>query len=788
MRLIDSFLFRWILRIYRCSHFWLNGLFMWFAVPIDRCLKKWWGGESSSHFLRDFLMVIWHGLRLPVTLVYGGLRALGVLAHNVKRLIGNSIKGFSWFLCRFTGFRVSDAILSRGDEIALFYKQGASKQRIGLSFVWWFGWIFFMGIATAYASVTTGKYGISQVFDAQRSPAYPSAGQSFTVSSLQRPFYDNFTAYTLGAGEYIQFFYVNGTCNGGKVGIKRYEQSEQLIETISPSGEIWGLEQEGFLYVSDNSNIGTFISNNSGNNYEDSVTYTTTTSFSDCILLNNYVASSTPRTTTPEPEPEPEPESSTGGSSLTQLRPTMTLFVKLGGVGSGTVKSNPSGIDCKTEEQECQATFATNTLVELTATPDTGSEFSSWGGHSDCGDAKVTLTGNILCNVFFKLGPRTLTISPTEHGTISSQPEGILCGPNNQECEFEFNGSSNVTLSVTPVAGWRFDNWEGDCNENGAVTMDSNQSCTANFVNEHSLTLTTEGQGTIEDCATECTQTHLNDETLQLSATPAKGWQFSNWSGDCDNGGNITMNSDKSCTAHFIQIFTLTVTLIGSGTVTSEEINCGDNCTADYLDNTSVALTAQPDMEWVFENFSEGCDSNVQMTSDKNCIATFVEDANIPNNGDGNVDGIPDTQQNNVVTIPDQVDGEYLTLEVEPTCSIDDAYTDLPGNQGEYDQSYQFPQGTMYFELGCAETDVTVYFHALQRAQNPILQKYGPTNPGDLTTLGWYTIPDVTYGTVTIDGKSVVTATYHLIDGELGDNTGVDGRIIDPMGLAFSFE
>ncbi|EDN69836.1 VCBS [Beggiatoa sp. PS] len=291
-------------------------------------------------------------------------------------------------------------------------------------------------------------------------------------------------------------------------------------------------------------------------------------------------------------------------------------------------------------------------------------------------------------------------------------------------------------------------------------------------------------------CGSDCSQYFDRGTKVPLIATPANSWVFESWTGDCDNSGHVTMNSDKFCQANFIRRFTLTVTLVGSGTITGEEIDCGNNCTADYLNNTSVAFTAQPDMEWTFYRFSGGCDStgNVEITSDKTCIATFIADPNIPNNGDANNDGIPDAQQNNVVTLQDKVDGEYLTLEVEPTCSIEDVYTDLPGNQGEYDQSYQFPQGTMYFELGCAETDVIVYFHALPRAQNPMLQKYGPSIPSDLSTLGWFVIPNVTYGTVTIDGKSVVTATYHLLDGELGDQTGIDGRIIDPMGLVFSVE
>jgi hypothetical protein len=100
-----------------------------FAFLIDS-LKKGWGDESSPHILRGFLLVIWHGLRLPVTLVSGGLHALGLLAHKVKLLIGHSAKGFSWFHFRFTCLTVSDAALSRRETKLAGFK---SKAHHGLS-------------------------------------------------------------------------------------------------------------------------------------------------------------------------------------------------------------------------------------------------------------------------------------------------------------------------------------------------------------------------------------------------------------------------------------------------------------------------------------------------------------------------------------------------------------------------------------------------------------------------------------------------------------------------------
>lgn len=60
----------------------------------------------------------------------------------------------------------------------------------------------------------------------------------------------------------------------------------------------------------------------------------------------------------------------TGGSG-----PTLT--VDFAGGGTGSVLSNPSGISCATN---CSASFASGTVVNVTATSNAGSTFASWGG------------------------------------------------------------------------------------------------------------------------------------------------------------------------------------------------------------------------------------------------------------------------------------------------------------------------------------------------------------------------------------------------------------------------
>lgn len=69
---------------------------------------------------------------------------------------------------------------------------------------------------------------------------------------------------------------------------------------------------------------------------------------------------------------------------------TYPLDVQLQGQGSGTVTSNPGGIDCGAD---CSEPFGPGTGVTLTATPDADSDFGGWGGA--CAGAGTALTCDV---------------------------------------------------------------------------------------------------------------------------------------------------------------------------------------------------------------------------------------------------------------------------------------------------------------------------------------------------------------------------------------------------------
>jgi YD repeat-containing protein len=238
----------------------------------------------------------------------------------------------------------------------------------------------------------------------------------------------------------------------------------------------------------------------------------------------------------------------------------------------------------------------------------------------------------------------TLTVgkSGTGSGTVTSSPTGIDCGA---DCTEDFIENTSVTLTATPDAGSSFAGWTGDCDVNGMVTMNAAKSCTATFdtipVQQFTLNVGAigTGSGTVTsnpsgiDCGIDCSEDYNDGTNVTLIATPDSGSTFDGWSGDCDVNGMVTMDAAKSCSATFTassQLFTLTVNLggTGTGTVTSNApgIDCGVDCTEDYLVNTLVTLTPTPDAGSTFVEWSGDADCSdgmVTVDANKNCSATF---------------------------------------------------------------------------------------------------------------------------------------------------------------------
>ena len=79
-------------------------------------------------------------------------------------------------------------------------------------------------------------------------------------------------------------------------------------------------------------------------------------------------------------------------------QPAHTLTVDRAGAGSGTVTSDPPGIDCG---ETCAAAFDENTVVTLTAAADPGSTFGGWSACDGTGTCDITMDADHLVTATF---------------------------------------------------------------------------------------------------------------------------------------------------------------------------------------------------------------------------------------------------------------------------------------------------------------------------------------------------------------------------------------------------
>ncbi len=162
--------------------------------------------------------------------------------------------------------------------------------------------------------------------------------------------------------------------------------------------------------------------------------------------------------------------------------------------------------------------------------------------------------------------------------------------------------------------------------------------------------------------------------------------------------------------------------------------------------------------------------------------ATDTGENAAPNSGDGNGDGVPDSEQVAVTSLHSATGTGYVTIVTD--CAGQQVNTRSEAAQGPQDDLHDYPLGVLGMTLPCATATVTVYFHGIDNLGGLALGKYGPTTPGDPTTTTWYELLGVVFGTAQVDGQTVATAAFTLVDGELGDATAADGQIIDPAGIA----
>ncbi len=154
-----------------------------------------------------------------------------------------------------------------------------------------------------------------------------------------------------------------------------------------------------------------------------------------------------------------------------------------------------------------------------------------------------------------------------------------------------------------------------------------------------------------------------------------------------------------------------------------------------------------------------------------------------PNDGDGNNDGVPDSSQVNVTSLPvnggELGSGEYLTVAVAPGVELTNVYTLDPDNSEEVQTpppaGVTLPEGLAKFTVSGIEpgSDQTISIYSSSTESVTGYAKY------NTTTHTWSMLPADRFE------KFANRIEIRLTDGGIGDADGVEnGSIDDPGGLA----
>jgi len=173
----------------------------------------------------------------------------------------------------------------------------------------------------------------------------------------------------------------------------------------------------------------------------------------------------------------------------------VTLTAANAGTGIGTVtsSSNPASASQINCGAACSASYESGTVVTLTATPATGSSFTSWSGCETVSGATCTVTMNAARSVTATFTPQrfTLTAQKTRllsgNGTVTSSsnpptPNQIMCGP---YCSLSYRYGTVVTLTAKPDLLSTFNGWSGCDSVSGttcSVTIRTATTVTASFL------------------------------------------------------------------------------------------------------------------------------------------------------------------------------------------------------------------------------------------------------------------------------------------------------------------
>lgn len=168
-------------------------------------------------------------------------------------------------------------------------------------------------------------------------------------------------------------------------------------------------------------------------------------------------------------------------------------------------------------------------------------------------------------NAAVNVGVPSITVTKNGSGSVTGANGKINCGGS---CTTTTPANTVVTLTENPASNAVFTGWSGACQgtqNTCTVTVNDALNVTANFTTIFGLSVGRGGSGTVTgspagvlntqiNCGGSCSAKFLQGTTVTLTATPAPGLNFVNWTGACSGTVptcNVVINTNTTVQANF---------------------------------------------------------------------------------------------------------------------------------------------------------------------------------------------------------------------------------------------
>ena len=306
-------------------------------------------------------------------------------------------------------------------------------------------------------------------------------------------------------------------------------------------------------------------------------------------------------------------------------------------------------------------TFNYGQSCTVMATAATGYTFTNWTENGNVVSTNPNYTFTVNSNrtlvAHFTQNTYTVTVAanPTNGGTVTGGGT--------------FNYGQNCTVTATAASGYTFINWTDNgsfvsSSANYTFSVTSNCNLVAHFTENplpmYTISVTPKPQegGTVRGAGT-----YQEGQTCTLSATPATGYTFVNWTEDevelsTDNVYSFTVTGNRNLVANFSPI-SYTINASVNPAVGGEVIGTGT-----YAYGARVTLRVIPNEDYVFLNWtengtvvSETVEYIFEVTGDRTLVANVEY-----------VEGVGENARVEFVLYPNPVSDK---LSVEATEAID---------------------------------------------------------------------------------------------------------------------